>query len=166
MTYRLLWVLGLIATSCTTMPPLVDETQDSMNPPTIELGGANDDGTGFIPWHGTDAHPRIIRGPQGGQHVWISLRAQNLAEKSMVVRVVMRDVATGELVLPGEVTRTLNFRPSADSAVFEGMTAFVNQPCVVTGREIEIVVTATDVNQVTGRDSAVVTAHWELPCAQ
>ena len=147
--------------------PGLDATNgaDVFGPPSIEIGGAADDGIGFIPWHDGTVHPTIIQGPQGGQHIWVSVHTNNLWRQKIQLSVGMRDEVTGALVLPGDVTRILSLTPHETFDAYEGFVAYVSEPCVIANRRIRATVLALDLYGLVTSDSAVITPVWSNPCA-
>ena len=61
-----LLALALLAVGCA--DPCAE-----LGDPTLELGSASDDGTGFVPFE-DGAALNLVSGPQIGMHVWLSLR--------------------------------------------------------------------------------------------
>lgn len=162
--------LALCGCHWVSQPGLPDTTgADVYGPPTVEIGGADDDGIGFVPWHGITTgdgtfHPNIIRGPQGGQHIWVSAHIQNLWPHKLLMSVGMHDMATGALVLPGDVTRILELTPYPTFYDYEGFIAYVSDPCAIADRPIRVTIHASDLYGVVTEDSAVITPVWSLPC--
>ncbi len=65
------------------------------SPISLELSGANDDGSGFLALGG-DAH--LVRGAQGGFHVWLKYRVKGLPDEQVhVIRSAVR--SDGKTVL-------------------------------------------------------------------
>ncbi len=135
-----------------------------LGPPSLEIGGADDSGLGFVSWRDGTAKPTIIRGPQGGQHVWVSAHAHGLWKQKILLTVNMHDEQTGVLVEPGEVSRILNLTPYGDFDAYEGFTAYVSAPCAIANRLIRVEMLASDLYGVATSDSAVVTPQWSYPC--
>jgi hypothetical protein len=63
-------------------------------PISLALGGANDDGSGFVALGGD---VDLVAGAQGGFHVWLKYRVHGLSEKVHVVRSAVR--ADGKTIL-------------------------------------------------------------------
>ncbi len=147
--------------------PGLDATNgaDVYGPPRLEIGGANDDGIGFIPWHGATVRPKIIQGPQGGQHIWVSMRSNGLWPKKIMLSVDMRDATTGALVLPGDVTRILGLTPHETFDAYDGFIAYVSEPCAIADRPIRVTMFASDLYGVATSDSAIVLPIWSTVCA-
>lgn len=145
--------------------------------PTVsfEIGGSSDEGEGFVDWSAGDATPPMIRGPQGGQHVWVSVRARGLWPKKARVAIEMFLDETGVVVKPGRVPITANLHPE-DPALqdaepdleawygFEGITAFVRCPCQVQGKRFRVVATIEDLYGADGTDEAYITPTWDGSC--
>ncbi len=160
--------LSLLLCTCgwTAQPGLdAGSGADVVGEPSVEIGGANLDGIGFALWHGTDPHPNIISGPQGGQHIWVSAHTRNLWYNKLSLTVEMRDDATGDIIAPGEVTRMVTLSRDVTFDRYEGLTAFLSSPCAVADHKIRIKLTAADLYGVATSDTAVVTPVWSQPCA-
>lgn len=167
---HLLPLLGLsLLAGCGTpvTPPAADAVgpADVYGKPTLTIGGANDDGFGFVQWHEAPAHPKIVSGLQGGQHIWVSMRSQNLWPEHMAIAVVMHDAATGALVEPGEVNRMLKLLPRPGYDTYEGFVAYVSKPCAIAGKKVRVEMTVRDLYGVTAQDSAEITPVWGGLCA-
>ena len=160
------WSLACCACGFVSQPGMPDASGDPdvLGPVSVEIGGANDDGIGFVPWHDGLARPNIIRGLQGGQHIWVSIHTHALWPHKALVSVGMHDEATGALVLPGDVTRMLELTPHETFYAFEGFVAYVSDPCAVANRPIRVRVQASDLYGVATADSAVITPIWSQPC--
>jgi len=65
----------------------------------LELGGATNDGTGFVAL-ADGADVTLIPGAQGGFHVWISVRSRGVAGDLLITHEARR-VTDGTLVLAG-----------------------------------------------------------------
>ncbi len=156
--------VGLLLAACasaSSMPAAVGDT-------TVLIGGANDDGTGFVDWHGQTATPNLIMGPQGGQHVWVMLRTGHAfnAEK-MRILMDMTDLDTGLVVKPGQMPFTRTLTDAGDALVTDGnaITAYVKEPCVIKGHHIQVHVGVTDLVGLTGADQAVIIPSWSGFCS-
>lgn len=69
-----------------------DGYSNYLQPRTVWVGGSLDNGTGFVDWSlpsGVDLpkSATIISGPQGGQHIWVTVRTKGLAPKKAKVKV-------------------------------------------------------------------------------
>ena len=149
---------------CTTTAPPPD-TADVSHHPSVEIGGARTDGTGFVPWHGTDPHPALIAGIQGGQHLWVSMRMQDLWPKQILLAVTMHLVDTGELVQPGKIERIISSLVNwSDAYGYDGFVAFVSEPCRLRNRAVSVTVEASDLYGVATSDTAIVTPTWDGVC--
>lgn len=133
--------------------------------PTVHVGGTSDSGDGFVDWAAGDFHPNIIRGPQGGQHIWIAARMQNLWPKKMRMAIELFDAATGELVKPGKVEITITFNPDGDWLAYSGMPAFVKEPCKIKDHKLRAHLTLNDLYGVTTSADAFITPKWDGFCA-
>ena len=77
----------------------------------LTLGGANEDGSGFLALSGDT---NLVRGAQGGFHVWIKYRAQGISEEVKVIRSAVRsDGKTVLDALPLAQTLTDDFESDA-----------------------------------------------------
>lgn len=140
------------ATSATSAPP---------GSSTLVIGGANDDGTGFVDWHGETVAPPIIMGPQGGQHVWVSIRSSHdFNATKMRITIDMTDLDTSEVVKPGQMQFTRTLVESGDWLQFSAITAYVKEPCKIRGHHVRVHVSAEDLVGMTGSDEAVIVPKW------
>ena len=99
-----------------------------------ELGGGKD---GFVPLADGDPVP-VIMGPQGGYHIWTSVRIHDPTLKVVAVSLTSRFEDTGALV----------GQPSKEAAVFEdagdgwwvnvGMRSFIDSPAPVKGKRVTL----------------------------
>lgn len=142
----------------------VASTGDGSSAPAVWTGGSNDDGTGFVDWRSGEVKPTIIMGPQGGQHVYVSLRISNLWPKKIRMGVEMRDAETDEVVKPGRIEITSSLKADGDWMAYTGMTAFVKEPCKISDRKIKVHVDVSDLYGVKATDDAVITPHWGGYC--
>ncbi len=153
------------------LPDDVSSTADCPAPakigklPKAWIGGANDDGTGFVDWRSGAVTPTIIMGPQGGQHVYVSVRAANLWPKKIRMGVEMRDALTDEVVKPGRIEITSSLKADCEWMTYTGMTAFVKEPCKISDRKLKVHLDVSDLYGVKATDDAVITPHWEGYCA-
>ena len=162
-----IFAISLMLCGCgwVSQPDLPDATgAEVFGPPSVEIGGANDDGSGFVAWHDGTVHPTIIRGPQGGQHIWVSAHMQNLWPHKLLMAVGMHDEETGALVLPGDVTRILELTSDVGFYHYNGFIAYVSEPCKIHDRKIRVHILAQDLFGVATTDTAVITPVWSLPC--
>jgi len=134
--------------------------------PTAWVGGANDDGSGFVDWRSGTARPTIIMGPQGGQHVYVSVRVAALWPKKIRMGVEMRDAQTGEVVKPGRIEITSSLKADEAWMAYAGMTAFVKEPCKISDRKMKVHLDVSDLYGVKATDDAVITPHWAGYCSR
>ncbi len=152
-------LMGLLAVcllACTTTT-----TTTTSGPATLLIGGANDDGTGFVDWHGATATPPIIMGPQGGQHVWVSVRTtRDFYASKMRFTIDMTDLDTAQEVKPGPMQFTRTLIDDGTVLQFSGITAYVKEPCKITGHHVRVHVDVSDLVGLTGSDEAVIVPNW------
>jgi len=121
----------------------VAETSASAN---LLIGGASDSGETFTSLEGCP-QVHIIHGPQGGFHIWISVRVRNVSPKKAEIHVRMEDAETKATVKPGETTLTVNLMLAAGSQKtdplpwyeYTGVPAFVKDPCTIHGRKLRVI---------------------------
>jgi hypothetical protein len=110
--------------------------------PSCELGtGASS----FIAVHDGDRVP-IIFGPQGGYHVWGSVRAKGLSSKRVVLRYRLT-AASGVMLDPVSVVVDLAPAPDGGDAGLSqsvGTRVFVQDPAAIRETTVAMSVTATD----------------------
>lgn len=149
-----LLVLGVAACASIGAPEPVGDM-------TISLGGDNDDGTGVVDWHAATVAPPIVMGPQGGQHIWLSLRTgHSYQAKSMRLVIDMTDLDTGEAVKPGSIPVTTTLTDVGDALQGTGLRAYVKEPCKIMGHHVRVHVSVEDLVGLTGSDEAVITPTW------
>jgi hypothetical protein len=91
----------------------------------------------------------VVCGPQGGQHVWTSIRTRGLRADGVDVVLSMTDEATGELVCRVEL-RDLLLTDDEGWDAFTGVTCFVSEPEKVAGRTLVMFGSAHDTGGVGG----------------
>lgn len=135
----------------------------------IVVGGSDDEGKTWVPWPEQGASAPMIRGPQGGQHVWVSVRTQGLWPKKMRLDVTMTLVDTGNVVKPGTVPLLLSLDELASTSPPQhqviGVTAYVKCPCQVKGRKLRVEVDAVDLYGLVGHGEGTVTPTWDGDCS-
>ncbi len=92
-------LLGVGILACASEPLDVD-CQGIDGGVTLEVWGTGPEGGPFRPLTDGDVLP-LVAGPQGGQHVWVQLRARNLCPNGPAVRIqvlVEGDLLVGEAV--------------------------------------------------------------------
>lgn len=149
-------ILTACATAAVDAPPATS---------AITIGGATDDGTGFVDWHGATVSPPVVMGPQGGQHIWVSLRTgREFYANKMRILIDMMDLDTGEVVKPGQIPFTRNLTEDGNALAFSGLTAYVKEPCRIKGHRVRVHVSVEDLVGLTGSDEAIVTPTWSGYC--
>lgn len=143
--------------------------------PLMAVGGSDLDGTTFVPLDGCPELP-IIHGLQGGYHVWGSVRVRDVAPRKALLRVRLRDVATGALVPPGDVTLSVTLESAAeageDGGWLErtGLPIFVADPCPIDGRVLQLEGRVVDLYGVEREaDGCLVPRmlpEWRFACAR
>jgi len=140
--------------------------------PEVEIwaavGGASDDGKGFIDWQSGEETAKMIRGPQGGQHVWVSVRMTGLSNKKLRMTVEMVREDNGKVVKPGAVPvmsslKGNKFKPGGYQ--FSAITAFVKCPCQVAKKTLIVNLKLEDLYGRTYKTSAKVLALWDGDCS-
>ena len=119
-----------------------DQAPAAAAAPSCELGtGASS----FIAVHDGDRVP-IIFGPQGGYHIWGSVRAKGLSSKQVVLRYRLTS-ASGVMLDPVSVVVELAPPPEGgDAGVAQsvGTRVFVQDPAAIRETMVAMSVTATD----------------------
>ena len=132
--------------------------------PELRIGGAADDGSGFVDWSGGGARPPIITGPQGGQHVWLSVRTRNLVPQKVEIAARLVTPETCAAFAPGEVKLHVSLKADGPWLAYNGITAFVDHPCDVRDRPIRVKVTVTDATGATAHAEADIAPTWHGSC--
>lgn len=78
----------------------------------------------------------IVCGPQGGQHIWVSVRARNLSPDPVSIRVSIRLADSGQLVCGQQIDDTSLFAAAGGWGEFTGIACFVPEPALVSGRPV------------------------------
>ncbi len=102
-----LLVLGVLAWAgaglgCGEAPVVHRDAQSEAEPPspmpsaTLILGGAESDGSGFLPFEGVQT---LVPGAQGGFHIWLKFRVSGVKPGTVKVTREVRRVSDGHLVL-------------------------------------------------------------------
>ena len=135
-------------------------------PPTaqVELGGADNSGKIWLSLDELDHRPPIIFGPQGGYHIWFSLRAHDLDPVALQVAVDMTVVGSGRRVKPGRAARAVQLRQEGQWLVFSGLYGYVSCPCQIRDQEVRVTLAATDRRGRQASASATITPRWSNPC--
>ncbi len=132
------------------------------------VGGANDEGKGFISWEDGTATPPMLRGPQGGQHVWVSVQMRGMVQQKlrMTVEMVLDD--TGKVVKPGAVPFMQTVPPLPDDPKtfqFSAITAFVRCPCQVANKSVTVKLTLDDLYGRSTTATAKIKPSWDGDCS-
>jgi hypothetical protein len=127
--------------------------QPQMGPPTAIIG------TGvfaFVPIADGDRVP-IIHGPQGGHHIWGSVRARNVDPSALRARFTLFDGASGSVV--NTVDGVIDLSPIGSEATlaepappggpdgwgeYLGSFVYVPNPCTIDERAVRMRVDVTD----------------------
>ena len=132
--------------------------------PVLELGGADNSGKHWRSLAELEYQPPIIFGPQGGYHIWLSLRAQGLDPVGVAVSVDMTLVGSGRRVKPGRTLRAVGLRQQGPWLEFSGLFGYVSCPCQVRDRAVRVKLSATDRRGRQASAEATLTPRWSNPC--
>ncbi len=133
----------------------------------LEVGGADKEGAGWVDWQSGAVSAPMIRGPQGGQHIWVRTRSAGLWPKKARIDVTMTLVDTGVVVKPGTVPVMQTLLPESEcSDLSPAITAYVKCPCQVVGRRIRVDVSLLDLYGVSAKAKAEITPAWDGDCSQ
>lgn len=140
----------------------------------MAVGGSDLDGLAFVPLDDCPELP-IIHGIQGGYHVWGSVHVRDVSPIKALVRVRLRDMASGELVAPGDVTLSLDLDtvPDADGGPpwleRNGLPVYVADPCPIDGHELRLEGKVVDLYGVEREAEGCLIARmlpeWRASCA-
>jgi hypothetical protein len=106
--------------------------------PRIEIG-RGDIGDYETVMDGDDA--QLVRGSQGGQHVWVGIRAWDLNTRPALIQLLLENDASGETVsIPFQVRLTFQdeLPPDADFTQISGLALVVPDPEDVLGQRVTI----------------------------
>jgi len=131
------------------IPPLPDGGEA----PLLQLGTGTES---FVPVEDGD-ELQVIAGPQGGHHIWVSLRTRPPVNPKGVLINVTGRYEGGEL-LPSELK--LNLVKNGPWLEWYALVAMVPDPDAVAGKEVELSLQITDSANVTATDSRRVIAKW------
>jgi len=143
---------------------LADVGDTALEKPTALIGGACDNGAGFVDWHSAEAKPAILRGIQGGQHIWVSARAKGVWPKKMRLAVTAYDAETGDLMKPGKVELTNSMKNDGPWLLYSGIPAFVKEPCKIKDRKLRIELVLSDLYGVQAKDEVFIRPTWDGFC--
>lgn len=87
--------------------------------------------------------PELVCGPQGGQHMFLSVRARGLGPQRVSVAVSVSEVETGRPVCAQRIDDT-NLFVADDWAEYTGIICFVPDPERVSGRSVRVTGSITD----------------------
>ncbi|MCA9610059.1 MAG: hypothetical protein KC619_30895 [Myxococcales bacterium] len=141
-------------------PGGVDAGRDAAGAmPTVELGTGT---SAFEPIPETGAELELVMGPQGGFHVFVTARIEDLDVEDMLIRYAAHDAATGELVGHEATYVTDSTRLARDGTGWVRAGDFVilhdSSPDTVRGRVLEISVHVEEASgALSADDSRVVT---------
>ncbi len=142
-----------------------DTSADSANnTPQVIVGGANDDGTGFVDWSSGLARPPIVTGIQGGQHVFVSVRTRNLYPVQVKINTMVATPVECKAYNPGSREWKVSLRTDDTWLGYQGITAFVDDPCLVKDKVVRVKVEVTDQNNVTASAYADIQPTWSGAC--
>lgn len=143
----------------------VQDGQDGSGDILVELGGADDEGQQFVDWSSGQATPKMVRGPQGGQHIWVRTRSTGLWPKKARIDVTMTLIDSGQVVKPGTVPNMPMLEEQQDgSALSPGITAYVKCPCQVVGRLVRVRAQIVDLYGLVGDGEATIRPTWDGDC--
>lgn len=184
-TIAALWLVAAVAViACEATPSADDDAsgadtavigESGPNPgdsvstkPLSAVGGSDKTGNGWIDWSGTKVTPEILKGPQGGQHIWVSARTRNLHPKKARISVTMfvEGPAGDEVVKPGTVEMTATLKWENDYLVYTGLPAFVKEPCKIMDKRVRVELSVDDLYGVHADDKAWITPIWTGFCQE
>lgn len=160
------------ATGGTSAP---DATSDlggvsSDNTPQVLVGGSNSDGTGFVDWSnsaigsGGIPRPPIIIGPQGGQHVYVSVRTRNLFPQQVKITATVATPADCTPYDPGPSHWSVSLKSDDGWLGFQGITAFIAKPCDVKDKVVRVKVEVVDKDGLSASNFADIQPTWSGTC--
>jgi hypothetical protein len=139
--------------------------EPTCEPIATTVGGADFAGHGFVDWSASAGEPAIIRGPQGGQHVWLSVRFAAQPRGRLRLRSALRDRVTGAALEKGITTLAAKAQQGLDGTwIVDGLPVFVDKPCEVTDRVCQAWVEVIDADDCAVVASALVTPQWSEDC--
>ena len=145
-----------------------DTSADSDSIETVlRVGGADDKGKVFIDLTGGEVKAPILRGPQGGQHVWVMVRFQgkDLSPKKLRIAATMRIRGSQVVVKPGTVTVTQTLREKQGwYQLATAIPAFVKCPCQVYGKLLDVEASVIDLYGRTAIAKGTITGTWDGVC--
>lgn len=135
--------------------------------PEAEVGGASEEGLGFVDWSSGTVEPAITRGPQGGQHIWVSAHIRHVFPNKARVAVTMyvEGTATSVEVKPGRVEMIGNLKPDGDWLIYPGIAAFVKEPCKIQGKKVRVELEVDDLYGRQTKAKAWIRPTWDGVCS-
>lgn len=134
---------------------------------TVRVDGALPDGTGWVDWHTGTPTVGIFMGPQGGQHVWVSVTTSTeFYTKKARLSVGMTDLDTGEEVKPGVFQFVKELLPEGEGLRAAAVTAFVKEPCKIKGHRVLVRVAVEDLVGLTGTGESIIRPTWDGFCTE
>ncbi len=134
----------------------------------LQVGGADKVGRKFVSLtSGTEKMP-ILRGPQGGQHIWVMVRYRGagLWHKKMRIAVTMTIDETKKVVKPGTVTLTQSLvEKDGWYTLKTAIPAFVKCPCQIVGKKLTVEAAVIDLYGRTAIATEKVTGTWDGVCS-
>ena len=129
----------------------------------VDLGGSSDDGTAIAPWDLPGTVAKLIYGPQGGYHVWVSICTPASLGTKVQLRLVLT-AANGEQVHPGptEITSKMAVVPGKDGQLCRvAAPAFVTCACELAGKAVRVRAEVTEAAAVSpGPSPPPILAGW------
>ena len=123
-------------------------------------------GEGFVAW-GPDSPVPVLKGGQGLQHIWVSLRTKspNVSAKTKAkVTLKLLRKSSGTPIAPGTFLMQLPFKPVANGWLqYEGVPAVVYCPCTAMGQQVVIDATIHNSDPPL-HGQAVVVPTWAHSC--
>lgn len=129
----------------------------------VDLGGSSDDGTTIAAWDLPGAPAKLIYGPQGGYHVWVSICTPASLGTKVQLRLVLA-AADGQQVHPGptEITSKMAVVAGKDGQLCRvAAPAFVTCACELAGKAVRVRAEVTEAAAVSpGPSPLPLLAGW------
>ena len=132
--------------------------------PVFEIGGALPDGTGFVDWTSGTAQPTIELGPQGGQHVWLSVRVRNVVLHKAHLYVTLAQPSDCAPYPQGQTEWRVPLTNQDGWLQYSGITAYVGKPCDVRGKPVHVKVQLNDESTPLAKADATIVPVWNGTC--